>query len=259
MPVHYCFDTEVVDDFSDLCRRYSGNALQSPYRSTVPLLSLVEHNRSEWLGILGSLGAPPDARVHFEFCVASPKVGGNPSQTDVLLTSDLMVWAIEAKWTEPRYETIAKRLAKLEADGADPRLTVSGWLMHLQEFANRQLRLEDFGGVVYQMLHRAASACVVAKKQSKEPRLVYFHFSPSPDMRSSSTDQYLADLKLLHGLMGSPIRMGFIVVEIPMQPTSAFEAIKSLNKRSPASSIAVVEALRRGPLFEFLKPKIMRI
>lgn len=81
----YCFDKEPVADFTALCRRLTGKALQSPYRSTVPLLSLVEHSQPDWHALLGDLGAPPDSTVHFEYCVPSPKPGGNPFQTEWLL------------------------------------------------------------------------------------------------------------------------------------------------------------------------------
>jgi len=152
----YCFDTEPVAGIVELCQRMTGKALQSPYRSTVPLLSLVEHNQPEWHSLSALWGAPPDCTVHFEYCVASPKPGGNPSQTDALLMSDTTVWAIEVKWTEPRYETVEKRISKPELDGADPRTTVDGWLKYLQPFATRYLRVDDVLDVVYQVLHRPA-------------------------------------------------------------------------------------------------------
>ena len=94
---NYCFDTEPVDGIEELCKKMTGKALQSPYRSTVPLLSLVEHSQPQWRSLLASWGAPPDSTVYFEYCVASPKAGGNPSQTDALLMSDSTVWAVEAK------------------------------------------------------------------------------------------------------------------------------------------------------------------
>src|SRR5688572_2061407 len=120
----YCFDTKVAADFPSLLRHFTGKRLQSPYRSTVPLLSLIEHNRAQWESLLASLGAQGDAMVHLEYCVPSPKAGGNPSQTDAMVLSASVVLAIEAKWTEPRdKQTIVKRVTKLESDGADPRRT----------------------------------------------------------------------------------------------------------------------------------------
>jgi hypothetical protein len=255
----YRFDTEAVPDFAALCERFTGKTLRSPYRSTVPLLSLVEHSPQQWNELVKSSGAPTNATVHFEYCVASPKAGGNPSQTDALVMSDSNIWAVEAKWTEPRYETVAKRLSKPESDGADPKVTVDGWLKHLNRFAAHPLQVEDVKDVVYQVLHRAASTCAVATTQGCIPHLIYLHFHPSPLKTSATTDQYISDLRHLHTLLGRPASLKFAVVEMPLQQTKAFELIKDLDKRSPETSVQVSAALRQGPLFTFGTPTTTRI
>jgi hypothetical protein len=200
-----------------------------------------------------------DGSIHFEYCVASPKPGGNPSQTDALIMSESTVWAIEAKWTEPRYETVGQRLSKPESDGADPRVTVNGWLQHLQRFSTRHLDIEDVVDVVYQVLHRTASACAVAIAQQRRPQVVYLHFHPSPLKNSATTQQYVSDLERLHMLLGNPAELMFVVVEMPLHFTPAFETIKGLDKQSPATSALVLEALRAGPLFTFDPPIIKHI
>ncbi len=253
---HYCFDTEAVPDFVALCERFTGKSLQSPYRSTIPLLSLVEHSRPQWDALLESWGAPANATIHFEYCVASAKQGGNPSQTDALVISGSSVWAIEVKWTEPRYELVSKRLSRQESDGADPQVTVNGWLKHLNPFAVHPLHAEDVTEVVYQVLHRAASACAVATAHGCAPQLIYLHFHPSPLKSSATTDQYISDLGRLHALLGNPVSVRFTVVEMPLRPTRAFESIKDLDKRSQATSAQVSEALRHGPLFTYGTPTI---
>ena len=255
----YFFDTDPVDGMEELCKRMTGKALQSPYRSTVPLLSLVEHSQPEWQSLLASLGAPTDSTVHFEYRVASPKPKGNPSQTDALLMSDSTVWAIEAKWTEPRYPTVATRISKPESDGADPEKTVEGWLKHFEPFAKTDLHINDFSDVVYQVLHRAASACAVATAHQRQPELVYLHFHPSPLKTSATTSQYVSDLQHLHQLLGSPTGVKFTVVEMSLEPTAAFEAIKGLDKTAIESAEKVKAALCRESLFTFGKPVITRI
>ena len=257
--LRYCFDTEPMADFPALCAQFAGKPLQSPFRSTVPLLSLIEHSRQQWNALLDSLGEPPDGVVHFEYRVPSPKPRGNPSQTDALIISDSTILAVEAKWTEPRYETVAKRLSKPESDGADPRLTVNGWLQHLQPFAASRLDVEDVKDVVYQVLHRAASACAVATTSRCRPLLMYLHFHPSPLQNSATTDQYISDLRQLNELLGHPAKLKFVVAEIPLAPTLAFESLKDLDKRSQATSALVIEALCHGPLFTFGTPIITRI
>jgi hypothetical protein len=255
----YFFDTQEIPDFPSLCACFTGKSLQSPHRSTVPLLSLVRHSQPQWNALLDSWRAPHQARVHFEYCVASPKRGGHASQTDALLVSDSTVWAVEAKWREPRYETVAERLSKPEDDGADPRGTLNGWMRHLQPFTTRTLQIDVFADVVYQVLHRAASACAVATAQKLSPELVYLHFHPFQLKNSATTAQYVSDLAHLHALLGSPAGFVFRVVELPLRPTAAFESIKGSDKHSPATSARVAEALCHEPLFTFGTPTSKRI
>src|SRR6266516_2090968 len=202
----YYFNTQSFGDLAGLCSRFTGKRLQSPTRSTVPLLDLVHNNRGEWNRLLEKLGALPDSTVHFEFKVPSPKPRGNPSQTDALLESETSVWAIEAKWTEPTdLQTVTKRLSKPETDGGDPYLTINGWLAHIQPFARRPLQTDDFTDVIYQMVHRAASAAYVAGERGLRPELVYLHFVPSPPKsRPATTRHYISDLTRLYERLGRP-------------------------------------------------------
>lgn len=263
----YCFDTEPAKDFAALCERMAGKPLQSPYRSTVPLLSLVEHSQSAWRSLLTSLGEPPNSTIHFEYCVPSPKAGANPSQTDALIMSEGRVWGIEAKWTEPRYETVARRMRKPKKLGSNPpeaideesREIVEGWLAYLQPYASRELRVGDFEDAVYQMVHRAASACAVASGKELQPELTYLHFHPSPLASTATTDQYVSDLRHLRMLLGPGSALGITVVEMPLEPTAAFRAIEGLDKRARETADAVSAALQRGPLFEFGPPVLTAV
>ena len=250
----YYFNLQPMRDFASLCARFGVKALQSPYRSTVPLLSLVEHGRPVWESLIDSWGVPRGTSLHFEYRAKSPKPRGNPSHTDMMLMSGGKAWAIEAKWTEPRYETVANRLRKPESDGGDPRITLNGWLSYLQPYAGRDLQLEDFSDVVYQTLHRAASACVAAAEHGLQPELVYLHFSPSPLKNSATRDEYATDLSRLHKLLGSPGHFIFRVVDVVLSVTPAFEKIKDLDKHSPVTSKSVREALCREVLFDFGSP-----
>lgn len=255
---HY-YDVQAVPEFAELCEHFTGKALQSPYRSTVPLLSLVRHHLSDWHLFLKSLGCEQPLPVHFEFCVESPKRGGNPSQTDAMVFSTDSLWGIEAKWTEPRYETVAKRISKPEADGADPRITLDGWLNHLRPYARNELSEVSVCDVVYQVLHRASSACAAAKARGLRPQVVYLHFHPSPLKSSATTQTYVKDLRRLHEAMSRPSDLRFRVVEWPLEPLPAFEAIQGLDKRAKASTAIVRKALCDGPLFRFGQPTIIEI
>lgn len=154
---------------------------------------------------------------------------------------------------------MAQRVSKPESDGADPKVMVDGWLKHLNRLAAHPLQVEDVTDVVYQVLHRAASACAVATAHRCMPYLIYLHFHPSHLKNSATTDQYVSDLRHLHELLGSPANLKFAVVEMPVQFTAAFDAIKDLDKHSPDTSVQVSAALRQGPLFIFGTPTTTHI
>jgi hypothetical protein len=163
--------------------------------------------------------------------------------------------AIEAKWTEPRYETVAKRLTKKNSKGEDPRPFVEGWLELLQPHATKPLHLDDFADCVYQLVHRAASACGAGKR----PHLAYLHFS-APGVRSgASSGQYEKDLAAVHTLLGHPTGFPFFVVDLPIEPTAAFRRIQDLKKGQAATGQQVRAALLADTLFEFGEPQVMRI
>jgi hypothetical protein len=116
------------------------------------------------------------------------------------------------------------------------------------------LQLGQFSDVVYQLVHRAASACAVATERGCRPELVYLHFHPSPLASSATTAQYAADLTHLRGLIGNAAGFPFRVVDMPLAYTPAFAAIKGLDKGNPASAAQVKAALAAGPLFAFGMP-----
>src|SRR5687767_1602180 len=103
------FNKTEVDGPEALLTKFGLRAFASPFRSTVPLASLVKDDWPVLASIATRIGCKPE-RVHFEYEVAPPGVDGNPSQTDAMLLSDAFAIALEAKWTEPRYETVSLRI-----------------------------------------------------------------------------------------------------------------------------------------------------
>lgn len=264
------FDTDGVDDFDALVAKYAKGAFASPYRSTIPLLACLRDDMPGFQRILAACGVAGQVTVHCEFKVDSPTGIGNASQTDAMVFSETTAVAIEAKWTEPRYESIAKRLKRLPPKSQRPtdfdeesylgsqRALVDGWLDLLRPVAASRLSLNDVDGAVYQMVHRAASAC----GSLHSPRLVYLHFVPALGSLAASaatTDQYLADLTHLHGVLGHPKQFPFYLVEVVIRPTTSFAKIQELPKRGPITDAAVRAALLGGRLFEFHAPTIARI
>jgi hypothetical protein len=101
------FDNEPVPDFSTLVQLYRDREFKSPYRSTVPLLSLFRDGQRILQEILAKcLMDPPN--FHIEFTVAPPRGRGKAPHTDLMVNSESRCLAIEAKWTEPTYPTVSK-------------------------------------------------------------------------------------------------------------------------------------------------------
>jgi hypothetical protein len=141
-----------------------------------------------------------------------------------MVLSNAGALAIEAKWTEPRYEAISRRLKRLPSKSrrhatfdeveylATQRRFTDGWIDLLRPHAASALTLDSFQDAIYQTVHRAASVCGT----SRPPSLAYLHFSPSLGslaVGAARTEDYVADLRHVHQLLGHPAGFPFFVVE----------------------------------------------
>jgi hypothetical protein len=229
--------------------RYKSTELASPTRSTLPLLALLKDDEPLFKSMLGSMNMPENANLCLEYTVKPPKGTGKVSCTDLIAISGRSSLAIEAKWTEDRYETVKSWLQK--GSGSSNRQTVlDGWLGLLQQRSTLPLNPASFSDAVYQMVHRAASAC----DAGNDPRMAYLIFSPDPNQQPSNTSQLRKDLGHLWNLLGRPERFPFFLVEVQISSTAAFNAIKSLQKGQASTASQVRNALLGStPLFHFEK------
>jgi hypothetical protein len=244
MNVHY--DKEMISDIDKAVTMYGEKEFQSPTRSTVPLLSWLKYEQTMLRLLLRDMGIPADCNLHLEYTVSPQQGKGVASHTDVMVISGESSLAVEAKWTEPRYETVGEWLEK----GSNPlnrRDVLTGWLGLLQQHAQRTIDIGDFSDIVYQMVHRAASACAAGVN----PKMAYLMFEPSLDPKTASIQQIHADLNHLWDLLGNPNRFPFYLIELQLSPTAAFDAIASLPKGDEATNKAVRDALCNEPLFDF--------
>jgi len=246
-------------DFATLLHSYSRDEFESAHRSTVPLLALVKDKQNTLREILAACQVPMPVDFHFEFKVGHQSKGrGKPSHTDLMAISDAVCIAIEAKWTEPPYETIASWLSK----GGDNRTDVlKGWL-DLLSSVDAPLSCDEVADCEYQMLHRAASACATASSYAaeKRPMLAYFKFT-SPNMPHSAApaEYYKTALALLYRRLLRSKDFHFFLVEIRLSPSKEFGLIANLPKASPTTGISVRNALQQTPLFNFLSFKVEQI
>lgn len=245
-------DRRSVESPGELIACFTDAALASPFRSTVPLLALLKDAWPTFSKVLSSCGMSGDLSVALERTVHSPKGEGRPSYTDAMVLSPTAVLAIEAKWTEPRYESVRTRLARKDSKGRDSRAVLEGWVELLGPFASRPLVLDEFSECVYQVLHRSASAC----GPERLPRLAYLHFCTT--VPATQVD-YVGDLTRFHRLLGSPEGFPFFVVDQPLEPTRAFRSIEGLKKGGAGTGRVVRDALLTEVLFRFGEPRVHRI
>jgi len=239
-----------VADFESLVASYEDKEFASPTRSTIPLLMMLREAPRVLSELLATLGVPSNAdpSLHLEYKVDSPRGKGLPSHTDLMVLTASLQLAMEIKWGEPRYEDVAKWLGKEDSTPANKAERFSGWLQMLQAHAGQPLRVENFHSAVYQMVHRAASAC---EHPEVLPRLAYVLFQPHPEPALNRHAPYADDLRHLKSLLGGAPAFSFHLVEVGLRPTLRFEALRHLRKGTIETTTAVRKAVLEGGLFEF--------
>lgn len=245
------FDRAPVDTPALLPALYPAGEFRSRFRSTVPLLSLVQHHKALLREILGACGLGGDIDLHFEFKVRSPRGQGKASQTDLMVMTAAGCMAVEAKWTEPPYDTVA---AWLGDSPTDNRLeVVRGWLDLIGSRIGTTPPLDAVRAITYQTIHRAASAC----HAGPAARLAYLQFL-SPDHKHILQHRR-ADLTALHDALGRPLDFPMLAVGLAIAPTQAFIELSAHRHDSEEMEHAVKQALPVMPLFTFGEWQVHRL
>ncbi len=244
------FGQKQLRDLADLVGSYAAGEFESPFRSTVPLLALVRDETALLHEILDRCGLTGPATFHFEFQVSSPRGRGKASHTDLMVCAADRCMAIEAKWTEPAYESVSDWLKASSVAGnigeRNRNEVLSGWIDLLKRRATRAISVDDLRGLTYQTVHRAASACSLGTA----PQLAYLQFTMARRADGASRDKRLADLKALRHVLGSGCAFPLRLIEVDLEPTPEFEKLANLPK-APATAFEVKEALVSKRLFAF--------
>lgn len=248
MKIHFGHPT-AIRTIVDAVTLYGSKEFESSTRSTIPMLALLKDAPGLFNRIVSTLGFPPDYDLFLEYTVSPVPPGrGKASHTDVMLKAGSDALAIEGKWTESMYETVSKWLKKAGEDQSNRAAVLKGWLSLLQKRVKKQLQITDVNDVVYQMLHRAASAAA----SGRSPSVAYFLFEPSPDKRAATPNQILDQLTSIWDKLGKPVAFPFYLVTIEAIQLAAFEPLRSLPKGKESTAEAVVAALQDSqPLFSF--------
>ena len=125
-----------------------------------------------------------------------------------MVISAEFVIAIEAKWTERRYETVEHWLR----DSENRTEVLRGWCDLLEQRGANSIRKGDLLGLPYQMVHRAASACH-PQGAAASRWLVYLLFETTTRER----DEYLIDLRRLRDVLGAQSTLGIALAECTVE------------------------------------------
>jgi hypothetical protein len=101
---------------------------------------------------------------------------------------------------------------------------------------------EQCGDLIYQMVHRAASAAEAGSSLS----LAYLLFEPSPRLQTATPGEMLDKLTQLWETLDSPASFDFHVLQIEATPTRPYEPLAQLPRGDEATAEAVSEAFQGG-------------
>ena len=218
MRVEWAYKGHGVTGFDALLDSYPAKEFDSPTRSTIPLLEYwrVPEQRIRELTNALSLPLPRGVRLDFEHRVYPQRGKGKASHTDLMVITPEFAIAIEAKWTEPRYENVGS----WRGGSRNRRKVLRGWLDLLERRGAGPILKRDVRELPYQMVHRAASACHVEGVSNRW--LVYLVFEATSDSQS----EYLTDLNGLREALGPESSLGIAYAECQIEPSPSLTGIR---------------------------------
>ena len=232
-----------VRSLEELLQRLGVDAIASPKRSTVLLVDYWRAPEERLRDLWEQLGVPrPDhAEMHFEHAVPVQRGRGKSSYTDLMILADGVAVAIEAKFTEPRYESVGTWLRR--SPTPNRRHVVEGWLRAIEAVTETSIRRDAVTHLPYQLIHRTASVCCVSRRK----RIVVYQV-----FGNALAPYYAEDLGRLAAAIAVRDRITFLVLECAFRSTDAYAQLETrwdAGERSLGNDVR--DALLAGPLLEF--------
>lgn len=250
MSIRFLYEGVPCKSFEALVAALPDEALASPLRSTVPLIDYWRHSSSLdelWKAL--QVARPSSIDLAFEHATPVREGSGKASFTDLMIITESVAVAIEAKFTEPRYETVSTWLGPRPTEN---RLAVlSGWLQYIREATGHQLRSDEVRDIPYQVVHRTASACAVARPVHA---VVYQVFS------SPVPAYYERDLTRLLSLLAPSTSVSAYVHACTVSPTAAYGAVvERWQQGARGLSAEVRELLATGASLSVASSSMKRV
>ena len=240
------YNRKSLGSFKNLVKSYPPEEFNSPFRSTVPHLCLWRDHEQFIVSFCQALDIIPPAhfQASFEYQVAPARGRGKASHTDIMLEWDDTVVTIEAKYTEPPYQTVRKWLG---VGNSNKRLVLEGWRELISHAAVRSIRPDDVLNLSYQLIHRCASACHL---DARTRYVVYVLFDDGS--RKLNEDYYLDQFKSIDYLLGHSPGLKLALIRIPFRPKPAYlDLQKEWTGGGRSLRAAVIDGLLKDTLMEF--------
>jgi hypothetical protein len=220
MKVNIRFQNKSFADYEAFINALPDKELDSPFRSTIPSVLYWRDIASRLAGLCEMLGLekPREATATFEHQVKPPKGGGTPSHTDLMFEWATHAIAVEAKYTEPHYETVKQWLKK--GNVQNRKNVLDGWISRIEEETGAALDRRQLSELTYQMIHRTAAA---VSCKTPESTVVYQVFDPAPEKMQC----YRNELAKLATSLSAPSRLGFALLGVPMQPSAKYKVLQT--------------------------------
>jgi len=128
------FKSEKVNSFNEILIKYRKNEFRSPYRSTIPLLVLFKSEVWNNFGLIAD-SDKDNITYFFESETKVIKGKGRASCTDLMIISNDICIAVEAKRTEPPQASVKKWLGNSE----NKKCVLEGWFKIIEAKTKKQL------------------------------------------------------------------------------------------------------------------------
>lgn len=237
--------------FEDLVKGIGPSAVASPRRSSVPLLDYWRTPEQRLRDLWERMCVPQPAatEMHFEHDVPVQRGRGKSSFTDLMILADDVAVAIEAKFTEPRYESVGTWLG--DAPTTNRVDVLEGWLCAIEATAGKSISRDAVRDLPYQLIHRTASVCCVNRRN----RIVVYQV-----FGDARTPQYDEDLGRLALEVAAPDRISFVILKCAFRSTNTFTRLEERwDSAERGLGEDVCEALIAGPLLDFCDPVAISI
>ena len=137
MKKEICYKKEKIDEFNDMLDKYGKNEFKSPFRSTVPLLVLFKSEAWNNFGLIADSDMD-NIKYFFEYETKVIKGKGRASCSDLMIISNDICIAVEAKRTEPAYASVMRWLGKSE----NKKLVLEGWLEIIEAKTKKTINIQ---------------------------------------------------------------------------------------------------------------------